>query len=329
MNLASRPPLRRLLYLDRLLREKRYPNARCAAQELEVNPRTIHRDLVFLRDSWGAPLAFDPRRNGYYYRDADFALPLLRMTEGELFALFLAERLMDQYRELPFAKDLATAFQKLTASLPDEVTIDLGHLSEAYSFRSKPASTGEAARFRQLARAVSEERQLELLYWSASRDETARRVVDPYHLVSVEGDWYLVAYCHLREEVRMFAPGRIRSLKETGGQFKRPTDFGIGDYLDTTFKVVRGDGPLQRVRLRFVPEMARYVREKVWHPSQQVQQRRDGSLVLSLKVNHLLEVKRWALSYGAACEVLEPEELRSEIEAELREMMNQYRGEDS
>ena len=79
MKLASRPPLRRLLELDRMLRASRYPNAVSAAAELEVAARTIHRDLAFLRDSWGAPLAFDRERNGYFYTDPDYALPLLRL----------------------------------------------------------------------------------------------------------------------------------------------------------------------------------------------------------------------------------------------------------
>lgn len=239
-------------------------------------------------------------------------------------ALFLAERLMDQYRGSPFAKDLTTAFQKLAAALPDEVTIDLGHLSEAYSFRCKATGVGAAHRFRKLTRAVRQGRRLELVYWTASRDETSRRVVDPYHLVSVEGDWFLVGYCHLREEVRMFAPSRIRSLRETGERFERPADFRIGDYLDPSFRVFHGDGPGRRVRLRFTPEMARYVREKEWHPSQRLQERRDRSLILTLTLTHLLEVKRWVLSYGAACEVLEPADLRAEVQVELRETLKRY-----
>jgi predicted DNA-binding transcriptional regulator YafY len=125
MELATRPLLRRLLVLDRLLRGHHYPNERTAAQELEVHPRTVHRDLEFLRDSLGAPLEFCRRHNGYYYRDADYALPLVRRTEGELVALFLAERLLDEYRRTPYAAELATAFGKLTAAVPDAVTIDV------------------------------------------------------------------------------------------------------------------------------------------------------------------------------------------------------------
>ncbi|HEV3261428.1 MAG TPA: hypothetical protein VG013_31550 [Gemmataceae bacterium] len=135
MKLATRPPLRRIFALDGMLRAGRYPNARTAAAELEGNPRTIHRDFDFLRDSWGAPLEFCCKQNGWYYRDADYVQLLLRLTEGELCAFFLAERLMQQYRDTPYARDLATAFRKLTAALPDEVTIDLSHWDKVHSFR--------------------------------------------------------------------------------------------------------------------------------------------------------------------------------------------------
>lgn len=325
MKLASRPPLRRLLALDQMIRQRRYPNARTAARDLEVNRRTILRDLDFLRDSWGAPVEYCHKHNGYFYHDADFSLPFMRMTEGELIAFFLAERLMEQYRDSPFAKDLATAFQKLTAALPDEVSISLDHLGQAYSFRSKAASAGDVTRFRQLVRAVREGRQLELVYWSASRDLTGKRVVDPYHLASVDGDWYLIGHCHLREDVRMFVPSRIRWLRETGKRFERPAEFDINNYLDSSFRVFRGNGPPQRVRLRFAASAAPYVREKVWHSTQQITPQRDGGLILTMEVSHLLEVKRWVMSWGSECRVLEPVALGEAVRLEMRKALGEAR----
>ena len=272
----------------------------------------------------GAPVDFSHRHNGFYYRDPDYALPLLRLSEGELVALFLAERLMQGYRGTPFAKDIATAFSKITAALPEQVSIDLNTLDDALSIRAMPARSVEIKIVRRLVRAVRAGQQVELVYWSASRNATCRRVVDPYHLASVQGDWYLIGYCHLREEIRMFVPGRIRELRETGEHFQRPADFHIGEYLDASFRAMRGSAAAQRVRLRFSSEAARYIREKIWHPSQKVQERKDGSLVLTLRVNHLLEVRRWAMGWGSECEVLEPVELRREVSAELERMRRVY-----
>jgi predicted DNA-binding transcriptional regulator YafY len=318
MQMTSRPPLRRLVALDRMIRSGEYPNARTMAVQLEVNRRTIYRDLDFLRDSWGAPLEFSPRKKGFYYSQPDYALPLLRLSEGELVALFLAERVMQQYRGTPYASNLATAFRKLTVQLPAEVTLDLSHLDESISFRAPVPDLGDAGRFADLLLAVEEGRRLELLYWSASRDEECRRLVDPYHLTSVQGDWYLVAYCHLREDVRMFVPSRIRSLRNTGEHFERPADFRIGDYLDASFRAMRGDGLPQRVLLRFSGEAARYVKLRQWHPSQRLRELPDGRLQLTLVVSHLLEVRRWVMGYGAECEVVEPAELRDQVREAFR-----------
>lgn len=121
MKLATRPTLVRMLKLDRLLREEKYPNARSAGAELEVHPRTIYRDLEVLRDQWGAPIAFCRKRNGFYYREKDYTLPLFRMTEGELGALVLSERLLGQYQGAPFAGDLASFLNEFTAALGVEI----------------------------------------------------------------------------------------------------------------------------------------------------------------------------------------------------------------
>jgi predicted DNA-binding transcriptional regulator YafY len=310
--------------LDELLRSGNYPNASSAAVALEVVPRTIHRDLDFLRDSLGAPLEFSHKHNGYYYRDKDFALPLFRISEGEVVALFLAERLMQQYQGTPYANLLASVFGKLTAQLENEVTIDLRHLQQSFSVRPSPVAGGDAELFDRLSRAVQAGQRLEMVYWTASTNATRKRIVDPYHLASVAGDWYLIAYCHWREDVLMFVPSRIRSLREMEERFERPADFRIEEYLDHSFRAVRGDGAPQRIRLRFAPEAAKYVRERTWHPSQKSQLRRDGSLIVTLQLNHTLEVKRWVLSYGAGCEVLEPAELRREVQEELRRTISQY-----
>jgi predicted DNA-binding transcriptional regulator YafY len=320
--LAVRPALLRLAVIDEKLRSRSWPNASSLARELEVTPRTIHRDFDFLRDQLHAPIAFDSRKNGYYYSETSFRLPCVSVSEGECVALFLAERLLQQYRGTPFAGDITCLFNKVVNLLSEPITIKLEHLNEVLSFRHTATAIGDVERFAQLHRATRECRQLEIVYWTASRNETCRRVVDPYHMASVDGDWYLIAYCHRREDVLMFATPRIREVGETGNKFERPADFCINDYLDVGFRKVRGNGPLQTVRLRFSAHAACYVREKVWHPTQKLRSHADGTLTLTIRVNHLLEVKRWVLSFGADCEVRAPKELQAEIIAEIRKMLD-------
>jgi predicted DNA-binding transcriptional regulator YafY len=322
---AVRFSLERIAALDRAVRAGEFPNAGTLADRLEVGRRTVQRDIEFLRDRLGMPLEYDPARHGYYYTDPTYPLPLLALTEGELVALFLAERVLAQYRGTPYAPDLARAFHKITAGLTDRVTIDLGHLDRLHSFRTTAAPELDPELFRRLDAAIRRRDRLRLRYYSASRDEETAREVDPYHLASVDGQWYLVGYCHLRGAVRMFAPGRIRSLEEAGATFEPPADFRIDDYLARSFSVLRGEeGEVNRVSLRFSGEAVRYVRERTWHPSQTMEATPEGDLIVGLAVSHLREVARWVLSWGADCEVLEPPVLRDGVAAESARVVASY-----
>ena len=325
MKVAVRFSLQRIAALDRAVRAGEYPNARTIARELEVGHRTVQRDVEFMRERFGAPLAFDRRRNGYYYSEPDYHLPLLKLTEGELTALFLAERVLQQYRGTPYAADLARAFRKITAGLSDRVTVDLAHLGDLHSFRTTASPEFDPGLFSELGAAIRGRKRLAIRYYSASSDEETVREVDPYPLASVDGQWYLVGHCHLRGATRMFAPTRIRSLELTGMTFEPAADFRINDYLAGALSVLRGaEGELHRVRLRFTGDAVKYVRERTWHASETSELTPEGDLIVALEVSHLREVERFALSWGAFCEVLEPPELRVKVARTLSEAMDQY-----
>lgn len=318
MRTATRFCLERLAALDRAIRAGSYPNARTMARSLEVSPRTVHRDIEFLRDRLGAPLVFDRVRNGYAYRDACFALPVLNLTEGELIAMLVSEQVLEQYQGTPYARDAARAFQKITVGLREPVTIDLSHFGRVQSFRTTASTKLDPQLFQTLLSAIRDRRRLAVHYWSACRDIETVRELDPYHLASIDGQWYLIGYCHFRQEVRMFVPARIRSAEVTEVTFEVPGSFRIDEYLRWSFSVLRGhEDALYQVRLRFTGAAVKYVRERVWHPSQVLEPDGDNGLVMRLKLSHLREIQRWALSWGDECEVLEPAELRERVTADL------------
>ncbi|WP_337174370.1 YafY family protein [Paludisphaera sp.] len=329
MRKATRLPWERFVALDRAVRSGAYPNARTIGEELEVCRRTVLRDVEFMRDRLGAPIAFDRARNGYYYTEEGFRLPAVEMTEGELLALVLAERAFRQYRGAPFGPDLARAIRKLAEGMGDAVTIDLGDLAEGCSFRVTAPEEIDAGLFHALATAVRERRRLAMRYWTPSRDEETTREVDPYHLACVDGRWYLVAHCHARGEARMFAPARIRAVAATGATFDRPDGFRLDEYLAGAFGVFRGRAEeSHRVRLRFTGEPARYLADRTWHPTQAAQRGDRGELDLCFELGSLREIERWALSWGPDCEVIEPRELRLRVVAAAEAIGRAYAGRD-
>ncbi len=311
----------RLLEIHGEIKATRFPNVATLARSLGWSEKTIRRDIGYLRDSLGAPLDYDRRRRGFYYTRPDYQFPSINVTEGELLGVFLGSQLLHQYRGTELGKQLARLYAKLEDFLPNSINIDFGDLPRTFSTRPAPAEPVEARILQALLKAERDRERLDILYYTASRDRTQQRQIDPYGFHFVDGEIYVVAYCHLREDIRTFHPARIRDLRRTKQTFERPADFDLTRYLDDGFRTMRGSGPAQQVTLCFSPAVARYVQGRTWHPTQRTDTQPDGSLLLRFTINHLLEVKRLALSFGADCTVLEPASLREEYEADVRGMM--------
>ena len=317
---ASRPPLRRMMAIDQALRSCRLPTASTLAEDLEASPRTIVRDLAYMRDQLRAPVEFDSVRNGYCYTDPTYRLPFFQISEGELVALYLAERIIQQLRGTPFEADLRRAISKLSAMLPDGVSVRLDAIADMLSVLPASRSHYDPECFCALTTAVVCRRRLDMVYFSASRNEATRRGFDPYDLALIDDGWYAIGYCHLRRAIRMFAIQRVKSVEETGERFDRPADFRLENYLEGTFRAFRGEGD-HKVVLRFSPELSGRIAERSWHPSQSEHSEPDGSLIVRFHVNDLRKVKRWVMAWGADCRVVEPRELRESIVAELNRML--------
>jgi predicted DNA-binding transcriptional regulator YafY len=156
---------------------------------------------------------------------------------------------------------------------------------------------------------------------------TGWRQIDPYHGVRFEGDWYVVGFCHLRKEIRTFSLSRIQKLKQCKDRFRLPERFDFKKLSGSHFGVHWSDEEFE-VRILFAKEAAMYVRERQWHPTQNFEEREDGSLLLTMTVNHLLELKRWILSWGDAARVLSPSSLVEEMRNATQSMAAFYRDAD-
>jgi predicted DNA-binding transcriptional regulator YafY len=316
----SRPPLERMLRIHQAVQSAKYPNATTLAAELEVSTKSVHRDIEFMRDRLELPLEYDAARNGYHYTEEVSAFPTLQITEGELFALLVAEKALQQYRGTPFEKPLLSAFRKMAASLPDTVSLNLADWEQTVTFRTSAEPILDAEIFDALAKATAQHRQLLLTYRKPGRKETEPRVVDPYQLANINGEWFLFAYCHLRRDIRTFVPARILQARPTGKTFVRPTRFSLEKRLRDSFGVITGPGEFE-VRIRFDELAADYIREKRWHPSQQLIELEDGGVELRLKLSSLVEVQRWILGWGGHAVALGPNELVESIEAAARAIL--------
>src|SRR5208283_386883 len=318
-SLHSRPPLERMLRIHQALQAGGFPNASKFAREIEVATKTIHRDIEFMRDRLNLPIEFDASRNGYFYTEEVSAFPTMQITEGEIFALVVAEKALQQYRGTSFEKPLLSAIKKMEQSLPDTISLNLADIEQTISFRTRAEQILDLKIFDALAKAAAHRQQLELHYRKPGHPAEKRRV-DAYHLANINGEWYLFAYDHARKDLRTFVPARIQSVRPTGETFERPQKFSLEKRLRDSFGVHAGAGEFE-VAIRFNARAADYVREKKWHESQQLRELKGGGVELRMKLSSLMEIERWILSWGGDAKVLKPRELAEAVKQSARRIL--------
>ena len=316
--------LERIYWIDEQIRASRYPNAHTVKEHFELrSTRIAYEDRKFMINRLRAPIKRDATRNGWYYTDPTYFLPAIMLTSEEITAFFLGEQLFSRYLGTPFETPLRFALDKIKQYLPEHVGYDLQQEAAAFAFTGGGRAIVDPELLLELNEAVRSKHSVEMEYYSASSGQTNTRTVDPYYLHNIQGDWYLIAYCHTRREPRDFLTSRIRARKRLPSTFQVAPNFSLNTYLETGFLAERATEP-ENIIIKFDEYQARWIRERQWHPSQQIEELPSGELILRLRVGGLGEVKRWVMGYGSHAEVLEPESLHHEIKTEIKKMQQIY-----
>jgi proteasome accessory factor B len=323
--LRTKPPIRRLHWALGRLRSNKPLKATDLAEEFEVTVRTAYRDLDFMRDQWRVPLEFDRSQGTYRLTEPLAELPPVTLSQGELVALYFAEKVLAQYRNTPFERDLTSAFEKIQELLPEEVRVSPSILDDFLSFDPGPLHTPDAAIFRDLLAAQRARQKVLIRYRSLNSDRTSQRRVHPYHVFNHHGDWYVAAWDEHHDDVRIFALHRIRRLTSTDEPFEMSPRFSFKKFMKDAFAIQQGEKPVD-VSIRFAARQARWIRERKWHSTARVQEEMGGGLVLHLKVAETCEIKRWVMQFGSEAEVLKPASLRRAIKDDLAATVKLYRG---
>ncbi|MCU0527839.1 MAG: transcriptional regulator [Elainella sp. Prado103] len=320
--------LERLLQLDELLRSQQRHTADSLAAALEVSERTIRSDVAFLRDRYHAPIEFT-KAQGFYYSDPAWRLPTISLTQGELFALTVGARMLEAYAGSAYAVDLRSAIARLAERLPEQSWVDLQQLAdERILFRSGATIDLDPEVWHGLETACRHQKTVQMTYYTASRDSVSERKFDPYILHIYRGtNPYTIGFCHRRQEIRWFRVDRIKALAVLTESFVPDPTFDAKDHLEMIFQHEAGGVP-QPVAIWFDAKTAPYVRERRWHPSQEIQEHGDGSMTLHMVVRGLNDLKRWVLGYGKGAIVQAPLELVELVREEVREMGVQYKSND-
>jgi predicted DNA-binding transcriptional regulator YafY len=315
----SKTQAERLLDLDQKLRSNKYPNCTSFAEYWEISTKTAQRDIDFLRDRMGAPIDYDALQRGYYYTEPTFMLPAVQMNEGELAALLMGSKMLEAFQGTPMAEKLAAVFDKLSALLPDNITVRPDELFTRFSFTAPPAMPISSNVWKKVVQGLETQRMLEVRYRNWRGEKTIR--VAPVHLANLQGDWYLFVQFEGFDNFRQIALSRIQNIKLLRKNADIQGAFDPKKELADTFSRFAGENDAFRVTVQFSPEVADAVLERLWHPKQETKTLKDGRVEISLDAKGDVEIKRWVMAFGRHAKVKSPKWLREQITEEARAML--------
>jgi len=313
--------------IQTLISSRRGKSASELAQELECNPRTVYRDLEALQVA-GFPIYTErvDGKNLWSLLDTVKHQMPVPFSLTELMALYFGRDMLKVFKDTAFYESLESLLQKVKTTLPPESIKYLANVEQTLQLSIKPYK--DYGRFKEILNRVTDaalnHRTIEIVYYTMSRKKETRRKVDPYRVWFFDGTFYLIGLCHMRNEVRIFALDRIKMLHQTKETFKVPEDFNLDDFMGSSFGVYHA--PPILIKVWFHPDVAGYIKEKIWHGSQKIHQQDDGSIIFEAQVAGTDEIRFWIMTWGSKAEVLEPESLKEEIRAEAERMVRRYRG---
>lgn len=310
---------------------RRHPVASFATLQaaLEVSRSTLKRDLNYLSTRLNNPIAYRRELGGYCLEKPDDAshpheLPGLWFSPTEIHALLTVQHLLS-------GLDAGGLLNAHIAPFIDRLNALLGHEgnAEAAQLRRRVRIIGLAQRsvtqrhFEQVATALARRKRLHLAYTARGTGEATEREVSPLRLVHYRGNWYLDAWCHLRQGLRNFALDAIHQIQLLDRAARDVSDAKLDATFGPGYGIFSG-GVVRWARLRFTAERARWVAQEQWHPQQKGQQQADGGYLLRIPYTDHRELIMDILKHGAHCDVLGPVSLRHAVADEVTKMAKKY-----
>ncbi len=295
------------------------------AEETGADRRTIYRDLAAIQEA-GYPLVSEWLNGKKIYRFLTRFkdVPPINFTLQELMTLYFLRAPCDFLNGTPFQAEMDSIFRKVNSVLPPRYAAHMERIaSVSIPLLQGKRDYGKVAESLKLLReALIYQYRVTLRYRRGGKGRASTYLVDPYSLIFHKGGLYLLGFAHNRKGLRTFAVERIAGVTLERERFEIPAEFRPEAQFGSAFGIV--DEAAMPVEVRFAPEIAHAVRDRLWHPSQKITALPDGSIVLSFEAGGKMEMISWLLSYGEHAEVLAPAELREEVGRKVKEMAARY-----
>ena len=319
----------RIYMIDQMLSGRQFVSFNELMERLEVSRATLKRDLAFMRDRLNAPIIFDRELGGYRFDKASqlpgnqYELPGLWFSAEEIHALLTMQHLLanlDTGGLLgPHIRPLLARLTAILGSAENEI----GEIEKRIHVQNVGAREFHLDQFQSVGSAVLRRKRLMIDYHARGNNEQTRREVSPQRLVYYRGNWYMDAWCHMRNDIRNFSIDAIKRAEILEKKAEDISEKRLNEVLGSGYGIFSGKD-VQWATLLFSPERARWVSSERWHPKQKGKLHPDGSYELKIPYNDDRELLMDILRHGAEVKVTEPPALQAKLRAEIAKMQMQY-----
>ncbi|MCP4472509.1 MAG: YafY family transcriptional regulator [Gammaproteobacteria bacterium] len=316
----------RFYLIDQMLCNRRVVTRAQFLQALEVSPATFKRDLEYLRDRLAAPIVWDPELRGYRYEAGaaleQFQLPGLWFNTSEIQALLSMDALLANLQPGVLTKHIEPLRSRIRTLL-DDGDHSADEISQRIRIIPFAAKAYRSEYFQDLCQALLSRRCVEMTYYSRPSDSRSERRVSPQRLIYYRDNWYLDAWCHLRQGLRSFSIDAIKALQISAEAAIEIDEAELNRELESGYGIFSGAAK-DTATLRFNPQVARWVSRETWHSQQRGEYDEEGCYLLHVPYSQDTELVMEILKYGDEVEVLEPPALRERVRRRIEAMRLLY-----
>ncbi len=295
--------------------------------ELEISKATFKRDLEYLRSRSKADIEYDRYLGGYKFKEGSdinkIELTGIWFSEKEATALVLMQHLLSS---LDQGGLIGPHIEPLTAII-DGILGQSETTAKELRKRIKVIGMGSRKNsienFSEIGAALLKRNRLQMDYYSKGKDENTKREISPQRLIYYRENWYLDAYCHLREGLRSFALDGILTAVLTNTKAQEVSEKECQEHFAQSYGIFSGKAT-QRAKLRFTSEHARWVSREHWHGQQVGSFDKEGYYNLEFDFNQDPELVMDILKHGSGVEVVSPGSLKNKVKAELEKALQNY-----
>ena len=310
--------LHRLFILDKLFHSRRYPiPTKTLQEELGCSLSTLKRLLNVLRDQYHYPITYSRQYGGYFY-DHSRAVQVsgLWFSALELQAILILQGMLEQLQPGLLKDYLDPLLSHVKNRLKNKENnqrmdciklIPLGH-------QYIPDAV-----FLPLCQSVINQTKVRVDYYDIASKYSSREL-SPQRLVCYRHNWYLDAWCHLREGLRTFWVPGIASVESLAAKGQVVDEQWLSEQLESSYGIFDGN-PREVAHLRFTGQAARRLHKAQWHPMQKQQVNEDGSLEMWVPYSNYQELLMDILRYGAQAQIIAPESLKKAMQDEIARML--------